>query len=177
MAKGKRGDPSTSWVPSAPGSFGRRLPGLLLPLSLLLAMAGCSAQQEDVVTRYVVRDQPTGKALSSYEYLKDTTTRLRASTFDAQTTKAKTITDYEYDAKGDLKRTTRQVAGTAAGTPKVTNYAVERVYDGSGRLTKTVQTGDDGTVVETYYGYDETGTLRGVVQKAAGDDSLLMKDY
>jgi hypothetical protein len=151
--------------------------GALLPLAVLLLLAGCAAQEEVAVTKYVVRDQASGKALNSYEYVKDTAKRLRASTYDTDTTKTKSITDYEYDVKGDLKRTIKQAAGRVESTTTIVNYTTSREYDADNRLTKVVQTGDDGTVVETYYGYDDTGTLRGVVQKAPNDDTLLMKDY
>jgi len=154
-----------------------RFPAALLPLTLLLALAGCSTQEEVAVTKYVVRDLGTGNSLSSYEYLEGTSTRVRASTYDTSTTKVKSITDYEYDTKGNLKRTTKQIAGKTQSTTTVRNFSLDKSYDADGRLTKTVQTADDGTVLETYYGYDDGGELRGVVQKEQSEDSLLMKDY
>jgi uncharacterized protein YkvS len=81
--------------------------------------------------------------------------------------------EYEYDDSGNLVKTIENAIGT---TTKEITYETESYNDTSGRLIKTVRTSSEGDVVETYFGYDDDGNLRGVVEQV-NKGAVIMKDY
>ncbi|MBI9108046.1 MAG: hypothetical protein JEZ04_14960 [Spirochaetales bacterium] len=142
---------------------------LLLPFFVLSCVPG----SEDGNTKeYVIVDQNSNKVLSSYEYTEDTNTLVRTSSYNQKQQVKKGI-EYEYDTQGNLVKTIETVPGS---DPKTITYESEREFDAAGRLVKIIRTSSEGKVVETNFGYDETGTLRGVVEQT-DKGAVLMKDY
>lgn len=140
---------------------------------ILIALAGCSLKDDENQTKsYMILDQDTNKVLNNYEYSSDGKTLLSTKSY-AGDQSVKKIIEYEYDDKGYLESTVETLAGSS---PKTVTYDIEEIYDSLGRLEKTVRTSSEGDVIETYYGYDESGTLRGVVEQI-NKGAVIMKDY
>lgn len=145
---------------------------VILLLSGLLLLAGCKADDADAVKEYLIVDQNSNKILNRYEYTEITGQLVRTESYNGKEEIEKDI-EYEYDSKGFLVKTIEHVPGE---TSRTVSYDTEPEYDSSGRLVKLVRTSSVGDVVETHFGYDETGTLRGVVEKDSRG-GVLMQDY
>ena len=152
----------------------KRLPVLTPIVALALALASCAANMPSTTEVFVITDQD-GKSLSHYEYQAGTDLLRGTTTYDGQQ-KAIRRTELEYDSDGVLSRSVVTVP-TADGTEaQVRTFATREDRDADGRLVKVTRTSSDGEVLETFYGYDDAGTLRGVVQRYP-DGSLEMMDY
>ena len=147
----------------------RRLPFLLLITGLLF---GCAAGEDSSTKEFVIVDQESNKILNSYEYSNDSGELVRTSSYDQKQQVRKGV-EYEYDAEGYLVKTVETVPGAA---PKTITYETEREYDAAGRIVKLIRTSSEGEIIETNFGYDETGTLRGVVEQV-DKNTVLMQDY
>jgi len=145
---------------------------ILLLIFTVALLASCSlfgkAQSEPV---YMVTDRGTNKVMSAY-YTDSAGSIVRTETYgdDALVKRAR---DFEYDSDGYVRSMVELVPGAGART---VTYSTEIVRGAGGRVEKVLQTSDDGAVYETYYGYDEAGTLRGTVIRTGGD-TVIMKDY
>lgn len=148
----------------------RKIPFLLL-ISVLFT--GCFAAGNDSSTKeFVIVDQGSNKILNSYEYSTESGDLLRTSSYDQKQQVNKGI-EYEYDTQGNLVKTIENVPGAV---PKTVTYETSRESDAAGRIVKIIRTSSEGQVVETSFGYDETGTLRGVVEQV-DKGAVLLKDY
>ena len=125
--------------------------------------------------KFLITDQISGRVLDTYEYSIDTGDLARVIVF-ADNQEARQVTEFSYDRHGKLTRSITQARGITQLQTKVIDYNVVEEYDGQNRLVKTLQTGNDGLMVETLYGYDEQGRLRGVAQMKE-DGTVLMMDY
>lgn len=144
----------------------------IIVIPIFFFLAGCSVGSDRNTEQFVIIDQQTNKVLNRYEYSKSDGRLIGTESYNDQQKVRKDI-EYEYDSKGNLVKTVERSAGSS---PKVVTYHSTQQYDSAGRLVKTTRTSSDGEVVETHFGYDETGTLRGVVEQVDAD-SVLMKDY
>ncbi len=153
----------------------RFLQGLLV-LSLGLVIS-CSfdSGSGDKTRRFVITDSASGNVLSSYDYNAQSGRLVQSAAYGPDNA-AKRVTQYVYDTAGNLSQSIVQTPVNGKLVSSVINYRTEVEYDAANRLTKARQISDTGDTVEVFYGYDETGTLRGVVEKKS-DDSLLMMDY
>ena len=124
--------------------------------------------------QYIVIDSSSRNVLDAYEYGSDTGNLLKTTTYDGNG-RIRRATEYAYGSDGNLSSRTVKIPQGGRLLTSVTSYDVKKEYDAQNRLVKTVQTADSGETVETYYGYDENGTLRGVVQKTG--DAIMMMDY
>ena len=148
----------------------KKIYGFLL---VVLILIGCSAgKQEDETKTYMIVDQDTNKVLNNYEYTLDGKTLLSTRSYAGDESVKKSV-EYEYDDKGYLER---MIIDKDGSSTKIITFETEEVYDSIGRLEKLVRTSSEGDVVETFFGYDETGELRGVVEQL-NSGSVIMKDY
>ena len=142
-------------------------------LFFLLIFSGCNisgTKTADTKT-FIILDQASNKVLNTYEY-DQTDTLLRTESFNSEQ-KAVSVIEYQYDSRGNLLTTQEIKPG---GKSIYNTYTTDDKYDSSSRLIKSTRTSSDGTIIETYYGYDENGILRGVVEQT-DKDSVIMKDY
>lgn len=135
-------------------------------------LAGCGAAKEEAVKEYLIVDAASSKIINRYEYTEETNNLVRTVSYTDQERLDKNI-EYEYDSKGFLVKTIEQVPGLPART---VTYDNKLEFDSSGKLIKMIRTSSDGEVVETNFGYDENGVLRGAVEKDSRGN-LIMKDY
>ena len=139
----------------------------------LIVLSGCAVgDQEDETKTYMIVDQDTNKVLNNYEYSADGKTLLSTKSYAEDQSVNKQI-EYEYDDDGNLLMKTETVEGSS---PKVITYETEEEYDSRGRLAKTIRRSSEGELLETYFGYDEAGELRGVVEQL-NKGPVIMKDY
>lgn len=149
---------------------------ILCLLGLLgLIIQGCSFENRKNVDQFVITDRSSGKVLNSYDYSK-TSGRLLSTASYAEDGTARKITEYEYDAGGNLERTVVSSSLPTGIVKEITGYKIQKEYDNQNRLVKTIQTTDTGETIETFFGYDEAGKLRGVVERDGGGN-LMMMDY
>ena len=140
---------------------------------LVIFLLSCPAEAPKSTKRFVVVDKKTNRALNAYEYDAATEKLKKIDIYNPESLRVTRSIEYTIDDDGTVLKT---VESRYNGATVVTNYTLSKEYDTKQRLVKTVQTADTGKRIETVYGYDETGTLRGAVQKNE-DNSLLMKDY
>ncbi len=152
---------------------------LFVCLSLPLLLLNCSLRRENTTAgntqRFVITDGATGKVAATYDY--DTESRRLKETvvYDSQE-QAKRSIEYSFDEDGELdQQIVQRPVGSGMNTDIIT-YHMEKEYNPQGRLVKTVQTASTGEIIETFYGYDSQGSLRGVVQRN-GSGALMMMDY
>ncbi len=142
-------------------------------LIVALGMTSCSLfGKSDEGPVYMVVDKGSNKALSTY-YTDGDERITRTESYDGNETVAR-VRDFEYDADGYVRTMTERSAG---GGERTVTYTTTVVRGEGGRVEKIVQSSDDGEELETYFGYDEAGTLRGSVVRSVGTDSVIMKDY
>lgn len=141
----------------------------------IIALSTCSLPGNKPTRKYLIVDQSTGRLLSSYEVAPDARRPERIVTYDQTGEIHKTFT-LTYDAEerlvGSVVTTPVQ---TGAPLQEETSYTYKEVRDADGNLVRTDQLASTGTLTQVFYGYDDTGTARGVVQKT--DTNLMMKDY
>jgi hypothetical protein len=142
-----------------------------LVILAVLFIAGCG-NKEDSTKEFLVVDSGSNKILNKYEYIADTDELARTYSYTDDEKIEKKI-DYEYDSNGYLVKTVEYIPGKPE---KTVTYETTPEYDSSGRLVKLVRISSEGKIVETHFGYDETGTLRGVVEKD-NRSALMMQDY
>jgi hypothetical protein len=152
----------------------KRLSGFLPWVALALLVASCAIERPASTEVFVITDGD-GKSLTHYEYLAGTDRLAGTTTYNSQH-RAVRKTSYEYDSQGNTFRSVTTVPVLDGKETQVRTYATQEDRDADGRLVKVTRTSSDGQKVETFYGYDQTGSLRGVVQKYA-DGSLDMMDY
>ena len=145
---------------------------IILLLSILLLLAGCKPDDSEGVKEYLIVDQGSNKILNRYEYTEKTDRLVRTESFNSKEELERDI-EYEYDSNGFLTKTVEHVPGRS---PVTVTYDTRMVHDSSGRLVKLVRTSSRGDVVETHFGYDENGTLRGVVENDSRG-GVMMQDY
>jgi len=146
---------------------------LVLIVLLVPILFGCELKTAESNTRsFVIVDQSTSKVINNYEYSIDSDQLLRTESYNSDGKIVKGV-DYEYDNTGNLSRTTEVSKGYPT---KSITYDTEDVFDKSGRLIETIRKSSEGEMVETFYGYDETGTLRGVVEQI-DKSAVMMQDY
>ncbi len=152
----------------------KKNPLIMLVVAILsfLLFFGCKPEHENQTKEYLIIDQKSNKILNRYEYSVDTEELVKTLSYTDSEKLDKQI-EYEYDDKGFLIKTIESIPGKP---PKTITYTTKTEFDSAGRLVKIIRTSSDGEVVETNFGYDETGTLRGVVEKDSKGD-LLMQDY
>ncbi len=144
----------------------------LLAAAVLVA-SGCGLFAEEEETKsFVIIDQDTNDVLNEYKYSSDGKTLLKTLSYDSDQKVSKTVT-YEYDDAGYLART---VSTPTGGSETAVTWYTEEVYDDNDRLIQISRSASDGTELNTYFGYDEDGELRGVVEQH-DDESVFMKDY
>jgi YD repeat-containing protein len=142
---------------------------------LFLIFQGCSLRQTEETKKFVITDQSSGRVLDTYEY--DTASgNIQRVVIFSDTQQARSVTEFAHDGEGRLARTITQARSLTHVQTEVVDYSVTEEYDGQNRLIKTVQSGTDGNIVETMYGYDEQGRLRGVAQMLE-DGTVVMMDY
>lgn len=142
-------------------------------LIVALSLGSCSLfGKSDEGPVYMVVDKGTNKAMSTY-YTDGDDRVTRTESYDGNEVVAR-IRDFEYDDSGYVRAMTERSAG---GAERTVNYVTTVVRGEGGRIEKIVQSSDDGEELETYFGYDEAGTLRGSVVRSVGTDSVVMKDY
>ena len=135
-----------------------------------LALFACGLRANDV-ERFVIVDRDSNRTLTSYEYNRSgALTQVQSYGAGERVDR---VVEVQQDADGNVLRT---VATERLGGIEVVDYQVDTEHDAAGRVTKTVIRRSDGHTVETHYGYDESGTLRGAVQVTDGD-MLLMQEY
>jgi hypothetical protein len=144
-----------------------------LPLLFIMAfLSACqdeSQQSEDNV--FVVVDRSSNRTLSIYET--DSKDRIvRTQSFDPSGYIGQSR-EFQYDENGYVGMMTEQKRGKA---PRTTYYSNVLIRDTQGRVETVRTITSDGDKLETYYGYDENGILRGTSQ-TFNDDSVIMKDY
>ncbi|GEM_PF-6013520 len=144
---------------------------ILLFLAGIL-LFGCTNNYISKTKNYLIVDQPSNKVISEYEYNESDNTLRRTISY-GKDGKVKKIINYEYDRRGYLIKTVESVPLQES---KEITYYTEEHKDKSGRLVKTIQISSEGKKIETYYGYDEEGNLRGVVEQV-NNKSVIMKDY
>ncbi|RKX82598.1 MAG: hypothetical protein DRP57_09565 [Spirochaetes bacterium] len=145
---------------------------LALVFITMVLLFGCNNNNISKTKNYVIVDQPSNKVISEYEYDEADNTLKRTISY-GNDENVKKIISYEYDNKGYLSKTIESVPNKEQ---KEITYSMEEVKDAAGRLVKTIQTSSDGKKIETYYGYDKEGNLRGVVEQV-NNKSVMMKDY
>jgi len=141
-------------------------------LLLVFVFFGCETGAKDENKSYLIVDQDSNKVLNRYEYEPEGQTLLKTESYNQKQLVKKSV-EYEYDSSGNIVKTIETAIGTA--TKEIT-YNTETFNDAAGRLIKSVRTSSEGDVVETFFGYDETGSLRGVVEQV-NKGAVIMKDY
>ena len=136
-----------------------------------LFVTGCGGR-DDGTKEFLVVDAGSSKILNKYEYSADTDELARTYSYTDDEKIEKKI-DYEYDSNGYLVKTVEYIPGKPERT---VTYETTPEYDSTGRLIKLVRISSEGEIVETNFGYDEDGTLRGVVEQD-NRSGLLMQDY
>ena len=140
---------------------------------LIVLVAGCKVNTEPESTKsFVIIDQTSNKVINNYEYSVDTEKLVRTESYNENGEIVKS-SNYEYDDAGNLNKTIKASRGYPT---KSISYETEDIYDSSGNLIKTIRTSSDGQLIETFYGYDDTGKLRGVVEQI-DKSAVMMQDY
>jgi hypothetical protein len=145
-------------------------------LALMGAFLACSlgAAASDS-TKYTIVNKSTGGINSTYVIPKG---QRRASEINCYGADRKLRQTYvmTYDSAGNLSsmKSSRKTLSGAAPITTENSFTYAETRDADGKLTKVVQTSNDGQTVEANYGY-EAGVLRGYVQTARGN--TVMKDY
>lgn len=158
-------------------SKGRVSPRTLIGVALSLLVMGCSlaAINGPAGKKYLIVDQATGRTLTSITLAPGSTRPARIISYgpNQNITKEQKLS---YNGKGELvgRDITVTLPGGGVESSRIT-YSYRQTANSAGRLVETVQTASNGKTITTYYGYDATGTARGVVVKTGS--SLLMKDY
>ncbi|MBN2251242.1 MAG: hypothetical protein JW724_04120 [Candidatus Altiarchaeota archaeon] len=122
---------------------------------------------------FVVVDRDSNRVLTTYQYdyaLEEPL--VRTESYDSTQRVVKTR-NYTFDDRGYVSSITEEYAD---GRSRVIEYVTREERDDQDRLIKVVQESSLGETFETFYGYDETGKLRGTVVRT-NNDSLMMKDY
>jgi hypothetical protein len=144
----------------------------LFVLLLSLFLIGCSLNSEEDTHSFLIVDQATNSLVNSYNYSNVDDSLVSTESYNDNQVLVKRV-EYQWDGDGNLASTTEN----AIGVPQRTiHYVTEHSYDEDGRLVQTIRTSSDGNVLETSYGYDETHTLRGVMERL-NYESVMMKDY
>ena len=142
-------------------------------LIVALGLGSCSLfGKSDEGPVYMVVDKGTNTAISTY-YTDGSERITRTESYDGNEFVSR-VRDFEYDDSGYVRAMTERSAG---GAERTVMYTTTVVRGESGRIEKIVQRSDDGEELETFFGYDEEGTLRGSVVRSVGTDSVVMKDY
>ncbi|GAB6091530.1 hypothetical protein [Spirochaeta dissipatitropha] len=145
---------------------------LLLMTMVLSGSCGLFSDFSREEAVFVVVDS-SNQVLNTYEYdFRESSSPLRTVSYNNPARDAHERR-FSYDERGYVSRMYEKVPGQAE---RVISFQTSEVYDEDGRLIQLVQTSSLGEVIETYYGYDETGRLRGTVVQTAGS-TLEMKDY
>lgn len=152
-----------------------RLQRMMATLAVCLALAACSPDSAPKTKKFVIVDQRTGNTVSTYEYQEGDTRPSMIHSYGADR-QLKASYSLEYDAQERL-RAASVVETSARGIPRSrsVSYSYQDTVGPDGKLLTSTQSSTTGETVVTHYGYDEAGTLRGVVQESAS--GLLMKDY
>ena len=148
---------------------------LAAALGLLVTACSLGAISREAGKKYLIVDQATGRTLTAITLAPGSDRPERIVSYGPDQTIIKEQR-LGYDSKGQL--IAREVSLTLPGggvTTSKTTYSYRDVKDPAGRLRETIQTASTGKIVTTYYGYDSTGTPRGVVVQSG--NSLVMKDY
>ena len=146
---------------------------LVLIVLLVPILFGCEIKTSESNTRsFVIVDQNTSKVINNYEYSIDSDQLVRTESYNSAGEIVKGV-DYEYDNTGNLSRTTKASKGYPT---KSITYETEDVFDQSGRLIETIRRSSEGEIIETFYAYDDSGTLRGVVEQI-DKSAVMMQDY
>ncbi len=151
--------------------------GLLVVSSLLTCvfLAACALGSSNSPKKYLIVDHTTGRILNSVEVTPGTTRPSRIVSYGPE----RNIIgeqQLQYDTQGRLA--SRSIIKNLPGGGVITDlttYTYKEITDASGKLVRTEQYSSKGEVVQTYYGYDEQGKARGVVEK--NGTALMMKDY
>jgi hypothetical protein len=127
-----------------------------------------------VQTKYKIVDKSSGRLRAVYTL---TDSQRRPSRIDSYNSRQQLVRSYdlEYDGEGRLARKATTINTSAAPLTSETTYSYVDTFDSAGKLSSTTQTSSDGKVVSTYFGYDDAGKARGVVEKTGS--TILAKDY
>lgn len=148
---------------------------ILFCLIIIASFSGCGLftslfQKEET---FIVVDRDSNAVLNKYQYdYSKENPLIRTESYDSSQRLSR-IREYTYDEKGYVRTITEEYAG---GTSRVIEFITTEERDSQGRLTKVIQHSSAGDKVETFYGYDEQGKLRGTVLRS-NNDSVIMKDY
>jgi hypothetical protein len=149
---------------------------LLIVFAMTIFLTGsCSLGSPTATKKFSIVDRSSGRLLASYAMAPGARLPARIDSYDADQKLLRTY-ELEYDGGGRLSRSivTTNVVSRPPLTAE-TSYTYSDVRDASGRLIHTDQYSSAGEKVETFYGYDETGQPRGVVER--NGRSLVMKDF
>ncbi len=144
-------------------------------LALSFALIGCSLDAGSKTKKYVIVDRGTGNTVSTYEYREGESRPMQIHAYGRDRNLKASYRLY-YDEEGRLAENTI-VKTSARGVPSssILSYTYTDTYEAGGVLLQSVQKASNGEETSTFYGYDEVGKLRGVVQKSGS--GLVMKDY
>lgn len=145
---------------------------------IVFAAAGCGLRKDfnkDDTKSFVITDSSTGKVTATYDYDVKTTQLKKTVVFDSEGEASRSV-EYTFDEDGELREQIIQRPVGDSLETNVVDYTTRKFYDTQGRLVKTVQTSSTGEIIESFYGYDSSGELRGVVQRSE-DGALMMMDY
>jgi hypothetical protein len=151
------------------------LPQAAAILAACALLVACSLDPGPKMKKFVVVDKPSGRTLSTYSYAPGAA---RPSEIHSYGPDRRLVESHYlvYDAQNRLvSDSLTKTSAKGSASSSLISYSYDETVDDAGKLARSVQTSSSGQVVETYYGFDETGKARGVVQKAG--DTLIMKDY
>jgi len=140
---------------------------------ILVVLAGsCSLfNKEPDETAYVIVDRSSNKALSAY-YVDADDRVVRTETYgdDAKLSRQRS---FEYDGAGNVRTMVETLPGLA---PRTITFSTDTILDAQGRVERIIERSSLGETTESFFGYDESGRLRGTVVRG-GNNSVIMKDY
>ena len=140
---------------------------------VFILLQACSLQQMRF-HEFVITDMTTGDVLDTYEYDTATDQLNRLITYGDNQQAKKTI-EFSYDSEGNISRALVQKRGLNGIEIEMLDYTVSEETDDQERLIKTTVSADNGELVETYYLYNDQGSVRGISQ-VASDGSVLLKE-
>jgi hypothetical protein len=127
-----------------------------------------------VQTKYKIVDKSSGRLRAVYTLTDGQRRPSRIDSYNARQQLVKSY-DLEYNNDGRLAHKVTTITTPAAPLVSETTYSYVDTFDSAGKLESTTQTASDGKVVSTYFGYDDNGKARGVVEKTG--NSILAKDF
>jgi YD repeat-containing protein len=148
--------------------------GTVVCLAALLSGSCSLIPSAPVQTKYKIVDKASGRLRAVYTLNDGERRPSRIDSYNSRQQLARSY-DLSYDAEGRLSRKVTTITTVAAPLTSQTTYSYVDTFDSSGRLSSTTQTSSEGKVTSTYFGYDEAGKARGVVEKTGS--SVLAKDY